>query len=297
MPEQMVQELPGEKRRSSQLRNRQRPFSLKKAQLRQFLKELGENGRAEETIKKYRSDLNRFYEFLGEEKWVFPDSLTRWRSSMIADGYAPRSINASLAAVNSFYDSIGCWEWQCTDWMELKESGTPELSREEYLQLLQEARKQENIQLYLLVKVLACTELTPSEIPLLTREAVNEGVVTGKKRGGQENVSLPEPLQRDLLNFAVHRSIRSGPVFLNGSRKCLTRTVISKQIGTLGEDIGLEAGKANPRNLRRLYLSTLGEYEKQAQAWVRESYLRQLSGEEDSIGWRIRIPEQARKEA
>ncbi len=295
MLEPVMPSVSSEKKRTAPARSRQRPFPLKKSQLRTFLKELQENGRAEETIKKYRSDLNRFYDFLGEEKWVFPDSLLRWREQMIAEGYAARSINASIVAVNSFYDSIGCWEWQCTAWLELPENDTPELSREEYLALLREARRQENIQLYLLIKIFACTELTPGEIPLLTREAVNDGLVTGKKRGGQERVSLPRPLREDLFEFAVNRSIRSGPIFLGAGKKCLPRTVISKQIAALGEDIGLEPGKANPRNLRRLYLSTLESYRQQAQAWVMDSYSRQLGEEENTIGWRAWLS--ARKEA
>ncbi len=290
MPEEVLVETTAEKKRTNPSRSRQRPFPLKKTQIRQFLKQLQENGRAEETIRKYRSDISRFYDFLGEEKWVFPDSLPRWRESMIAEGYAARSINASIVAVNSFYDSIGCWEWQCSDWMELTQTEGPELSREEYRALLWEARKQEKIQLYLLIKILACTELTPSEIPLVTREAVNQGIVTGKKRGGQESVPLPRTLREDLLDYAMHRSIRSGPIFLSGGKKALPRTVISKQIAQLGEDLGLEAGKANPRNLRRLYLSTLSEYEQQARAWIAESYARQLEEEETTIGWRRKAP-------
>ncbi len=288
----MAQEaMPGkftEKHRAIPAKNRQRPFPLKKSQIHNFLADMKAGGKAEGTLKKYRSDINRFYDFLGEEKWVYADSLPRWREDMINAGYAGRSINSSIVAVNSLYDFLGCWEWQLFDWLELKQDEPQELTRQQYHRLLQEARKKENVQQYLLVKLLACTELTPGDLPLVTREAVNTGVVTGKKRGGQENVPLPESLRRDLLEFAVHRGIRSGPVFLGLNGKCIDRTIVSKYISNLGEAAGLPAGAANPRNLRRLYLNTLSQFQRQAEAWIARSYSRLLDEEEADHGWHIR---------
>ncbi len=288
----MAQEaMPGksaEKHRAIPAKNRQRPFPLKKSQIRAFLTDMKASGKAEGTVKKYSADITRFYDFLGEEKWVYSDSLIRWKADMINAGYAERSINASIVAVNSLFDFLGCWEWQLFDWMELKQDETPDMTRQQYHQLLQEARKKENVQQYLLVKLLTCTELTPGELSLVTREAINKGVVTGKKRGGQENVPLPESLRKDLLEFAIHRGVRSGPVFLGLNGKCMDRTMVSRHISLLGEDAGLPAGVANPRNLRRLYLNTLAQFQKQADAWIAQSYKHLLEEEEETHGWRIR---------
>ncbi len=270
-------------------KGKQRPFRLKASQLRSFLTSMQANGRTESTIKKYRNDLNRFYDFLGEDKWVYAHSLPQWKESMIAQGYAERTINSSVVAVNNLYDYLGCWEWQCFEWMKLKKTEGPELTREEYLLLLKEARRQENSQLYLLIKVMATTDLTPGDMPLLTRETVNQGWVTGKTRGTkQERIFLPAQLQEDLLDYAMHHGIKSGPLFLNASQKCMERTNMTRLIAQLGEDIGLSPGKANPRNLRKMYLSTMEEYRLRAEAWVASSYVQLLGQEENSIGWRVR---------
>ncbi len=265
-----------------------KPFRLEKKHIRGFLTQMEKEGKSEGTIRKYRGDLNRFYIFLNDDKWIYPDSLPRWRDSMVGDGYAGRSVNASVVAINSFYDYLGCWEWKLFDWEELSEPEGPELTREEYLQLLSEAKKQENIQLYLLVKVLAQTELTPSDIPFLTREAVNEGYVELTKRGESRIVRMPKVLGEELRNFSVYRCIRTGPIFLNSAQKPFTRTVISRMIAILGSDVGLESGKANPRNLRRMYLNTMEEFQRQADAWIQESYTALIQKEESSIGWHIK---------
>ncbi len=137
------------------------------------------------------------------------------------------------------------------------------------------------------ISILACTDLVPSDLVLLTREAVNEGVVKGKMRGTDRVIELPSSLQEDLRDYTIYRGIRSGPVFLNGSGNPYGRTVITKMIGILGNDIDLEPGKATPRNLHRLYLSTLDDFQRKADAWVADSYIKLLNEEETTIGWRV----------
>ncbi len=269
-------------------RKEQKPFRLEKKHIRSFLAQMAHEGKSEGTIRKYRTDLGRFYDFLNDDKWVYAHSLPHWRDSLLEGGYAGRSINASVVAINSFYDYLGCWEWKLFDWEELSDPKGPELTREEYRKLLTQARKQENIQLYLLIKILAQTELTPGDMSALTREAVNEGQVRLQKRGGERLVSLPEALCEELHSYGVYRCIRTGPLFLNASGNPLTRTAISRMISILGAEVGLESGKANPRNLRRMYLDTIAQLQRQADAWIRERYGALIRQEEEAIGWNIR---------
>ncbi len=268
-------------------RKEQRPFRMEQKHIRGFLAQMAREGKSQSTIRKYQTDLNRFYDFLNEDKWIYPHSLPSWRDSLVKVGYAGRSVNASVVAINGFYDFLGCWEWKLFDWEELTDPEGPELTREEYLRLLNEAKRQEDIQLYLLVKVLAQTELTPSDIPALTREAVNTGTLEVTKRGDSRTLALPRALGEELRSYAVYRGIRTGPIFLNSSRRPYTRTVISRMIAALGTDAGLENGKANPRNLRRMYQNTMEAFQRQADAWIQESYASLIRQEEDAIGWQI----------
>ncbi len=266
-------------------RKEQKPFRLTEKHIRGFLAAMAEEGRTDSTIQKYRADLSRFYHFLNEDKWVYSDSLPRWKQAMLEDGYANRSVNSSICAVNGLYDFLGCWEWKCFDRTDLPEAEPPELTRKEYLRLLTEAKNQEDIQIYLLIKILACTELTPGDIPHLTREAANQGIVAITKRSEPKAVFLPKTLCRELISYAVYRGITKGELFLNTSHRSLNRSMISRRIADLGADIGLSPGKANPRNLRRMYINTLSQYQKQANAWVEKQYECLLQQEDVIAGW------------
>ncbi len=276
--------------RKTVVKMRTKPYKLTHSDIEHFLIHIKSTGRSDETISKYRVDLNRFYEFLDSEKLIFTNTLSQWKQSMIEDGYAPRTINSRIVAANRFLAFVGCRDWQFFEWMDLEDAEAMELTREEYQMLLAEARSQENIQLYLIIKVLACADLTPSDLLLLTREALNEGVVSGRMRGADRTVVIPELLRAELLDFAMQRGIRTGPIFLNRNKKPYGRTIITNMISMLGNEVGLEPGKANPRNLRNLYLNTLADFQREADNWVTNSYRKLLADEENQIGWRVWLP-------
>ncbi len=271
-------------------------FVLTRKEIDRFLKDLKRTGRSATTIETYRQNLLGFYEFLPPDKQVDGSTLPAWRDFLVDKGYSQHSTNSKTSAVNSLFNFLGERNWQVVNiGKAVSQEEGPELTRTEYLQLLNAAKQQENIQLYLIVKTLACTELTPSDLPLLTREAVNAGIVGGKIRGVDREVGLPAALREDLRSYAMYRGIRSGPVFLNAGGDPYGRTAITRMIGILGSELGLEPGKATPRNIRRLYLSTLADFQRQADAWIAESYANLLNEEETNIGWQVWMP--ARKEA
>ncbi len=266
-------------------RSKKDAFQLTQQLIRSFLKKKETEGRSQQTLATYHRNLDCFYDFLAPEKTVTQDSLILWKEDMLRHGYAENTVNSRISSVNSFYHYLGRRNWQVVEGQRAALPEQPELTRAEYLALLRQAKAQENIQLYLLVKVLACTDLTPSDLPLLTREAVNEGCVSGKERGANGPVVLPEPLRSELLAHARQRGIKSGPLFINSHRNCHSRSVVMHMVRDLAAEIGMEPGKANPRNLRRLHLSTQAQFQKQADAWAAEQYAKLLQQEEATIAW------------
>lgn len=263
-----------------------RSMVLTEKRMESFLRELKRTDRTPSTIESYRQNLLLFYYFLPEDKRMDSTSLVDWKNHLSHGRYSPNSINSRISVVNSFYNFLGKRDWQVLTIQGAETEDGPELCRDEYLGLLREAKSQENSKLYLMIKTMACTDLVPSDLILLTREAVNEGVVMGKMRGADREIILPKSLRENLRDYAVYREIRTGPIFLNEKGKPYARTTITKMIGNLGNDIGLEPGKATPRNLHRLYLNTLADFQRQADTWVADSYTKLLDEEESTIGWR-----------
>ena len=97
--------------------------------------------RAAGTVAKYRRDLTAFALWLGGRP-VSKENSTGWKAHLLNRGYAPRTVNSMLAAVNSFFRFAG-WNIKVKFLKiqrQLFRDATRELNRAEYTQLLAAAR-------------------------------------------------------------------------------------------------------------------------------------------------------------
>ncbi len=150
-------------------------------------------------------------------------------------------------------------------------AGTEELTRAEYLHLLDTARVLGREPAYLLVKVFALTGISVSELPVLTVEAVRAGRV--------RDVPLPEGLKSELLAYAARKNILSGPVFATRSGRPLDVQRVSAILRGLGAAAGLGEGMCRPKALQRLYLAARAEAEAMA-AGEAEQLMNELADRE-----------------
>ena len=210
-------------------------FRLTEKQIQRFLSVHARSGCTKDTILQYRTAVFVFYDFLPEDKRVYQDTLSRWIDALIEQGYSSRTVCARLSVVNSLLDFLGRRDFQCMVKLERTEAKTADLTRAEYLQLLQEAKRQENVTLYLLVKTFAVAGLSVQYLDNLTREAVNSGVIQTERKRYSQTVELPTGLRSELLDYTMREGIRSGPVFHTRSGKSFNRSVVTNMIELKGQ--------------------------------------------------------------
>ena len=163
-----------------------------------------------------------------------------------------------------------------------EEDNQPELSRNEYIRLLQAAKLLEKERVYLLVKVFALTGINIHELQYITVQAAQDGVLTisPKKR-----VRIPRLLQQELTGYAARKGIRDGPVFISRTGTLLRRSAVTAAIQGLARDARVEPEKCNPRCLRKLYLSTKTGIQQKISVLIDQAYDRLLENEQQTIGW------------
>ena len=255
-------------------------------EIERFLTSYESLERAEGTYQFYRRKLRKFYEDLPEDKTIRHGTLESWRERLLREGYAPSTVNSFLSAANAFLDYIGHREYQLAGQLrEDEKPPPPELSRAEYLHLLRTAKAMGKERVYLLMKVFATVGVLVQDVPEVTVEAVRAGrIVCGKNRT-QQVLTVPKCLQKELLSFAERNGIRSGPVFLTRDGRPMHRTYISGVMKPVCEAAQLTDGRANPKGLRKLYLSTRAVIENNVALLVEQAMERQLEQEQLSIGW------------
>ena len=242
-------------------------------------------GRREDSVRSCERVLRQFYDFLSADKLVGKNTLSDWRDRLLAENYAVRSVNSKVSTVNALLESMGCREFQVTKQLPAEAFDTPELTRQEYVRMLQTAKILEDERAYVLTKLFATTGIAVLDLPAVTVEAVQTGHAVLKSGKKLEIIRFPASLQADLLRYARENGHPSGMIFTKKDGSAIARTQVSLFIQKLAQEAKVPAEKGNIRALRQLYKTTISGIEANFDLLVRQAYERQLETEQLSVGW------------
>lgn len=211
--------------------------------------------RSEGTIEKYMRDVRKFFCWLGNEI-LGKTQVSAWRAQLLADGYAPETVNSMIVALNRFLDFIGrsdCRVHTLRIQRKLFRRPDRELTRPEYERLVQTAEHKGQERLALLLEAITATGIRVSEVKYLTVEAARARRAEIALKGKIRVILLPNKLCRKLLKYAKKQKTVSGEIFLTRNGKSLSRRQIWSEMKNLCKFAGVEASKVFPHNLRHLF--------------------------------------------
>ena len=263
-----------------------RGVQISQAKIRGYLEALRQKGRSQETIRTYDAKLRALAAYLPPHGYLMRDTLLRWREELL-EHYSPSTVNTYLSVANGLLEYLERRDLQLPRQLDPETELLPELTRAEYLRLLQAAKALDRERTYLLVKVFALVGPRVGELPQVTAEAVEAGRVLLTDQGARQYVPIPACLRKELLSYARRTGIRSGPIFITRNGRPLRRTQVASEIRALCRDARVDAEKGNPRCLRKLYRATQEDVERSVQLLAEQSYERLLDSEQLVVGWEL----------
>ena len=238
-------------------------FTITADHIAHYAAYLQEQERAKNTVKKYVHDLHDFMTFL-EGQPVTKGAVIAWKEHL-ADTYTPATVNSMLAAVNGFFHFM---DWPKLAVKPLKVQRplfcdeNREMTRAEYVRLVDAAQRQGNERLALLLQTICATGIRVSELRFITVEAVALGRTAVSNKGKRRTVFLPGKLCGLLKKYLKKQKITDGSVFVTRTGKPLDRSNIWRDMKALCESAGVEPDKVFPHNLRHLFARTYYSLEK-----------------------------------
>ena len=210
------------------------------------------------TIEKYLRDIRAFALWL-DGRPVTKEAVTGWKERLLAERRAPSTVNAALSALNGLFRFLG-WEGCRARFVKVQRrlfrDDSRELTRPEYLRLLETARTQGRERLALLLETICGTGIRVSEVRYVTVEAVYRGRAEISLKGKIRTILLPGKLCRKLLKYARKQKIASGEIFLTRNEKGISRRQIWAEMKALCDKAGVAPSKVFPHNLRHLFART-----------------------------------------
>lgn len=230
-------------------------YQMKATDAEQFRMYLQEQERSRATVEKYTKILQQLYAWLPEDKLLDKQRLIDYKQKMQND-HAPVGVNVKIAAINGFCRFMGRPEYIIKPLRiqrRIFAAAEQELSREEYLSLVEAAERKKDRRLSLLLQLMASTGIRVSEIRYVTAEALIQGRIQIHLKGKVRTILLPGKLCRKLQKYQKSQHIKSGPLFRSHSGKEMDRRQIWAQMKRLCADAGVPAERVFPHNLRHLF--------------------------------------------
>lgn len=222
--------------------------------LQKFERHLRMDERSAATVRKYLHDVRCFARYL-ENAAVCKQSVLDYKSQL-KQQYALTSANSMLAALNTFFRCFG-WEELCVKQFKVQKqtycSEEKELTRSEYVRLLDAAKKQKKHRLGLMIQTICATGIRVSELQYITAEALSKGEAVVCCKGKNRRIFLVSKLKKRLLAYAKDKGIEKGPIFVSKSGRPLDRSNVWKEMKSICAQAGVQPSKVFPHNLRHLF--------------------------------------------
>ncbi len=231
--------------------------------MKDFENYLIEEERSKATIEKYMRDVRCFTSFVGDEE-IDKQKVLDYKSKL-SDGYAVASANSMIAALNSFLRFCG-WQDLCVKQFKIQRqaycSEEKELTRAEYVRLLEAANDKHNERLNLIIQTICGTGIRVSELQYITVEALQRGEAVVNCKGKNRRIFIVSDLKKKLLRYVKEQKIISGAIFVTRNGKPISRNNIWKEMKALCEKAHVLPSKVFPHNLRHLFARTFYGIEK-----------------------------------
>ena len=215
---------------------------------------LFEDEKSNNTIEKYMHDIMVFSAFANGLE-INKDLVIKYKSNLI-EKYTVASANSMIAALNAFLNFTG-WTDCCIKQFKVQKkvfcSEEKELTKSEYVRLVNAAKQKCNERLNLIMQTICGTGIRVSELKFITVEAVRKGEATVSCKNKTRTIFIIRDLQKKLLKYIRAKSIVSGCVFITKSGKPIDRSNIWKEMKSICKHAGVSDNKVFPHNLRHLF--------------------------------------------
>ena len=248
-------------------------MTISQQSLQAYRAELLRQEKSQMTVQIYTKNCREFLHFVqaGLKSFPFGKAIVHtWKTSLSTAGLSPATINAKLAAVNGFLRFLGRPELcvrQVRRQRRVFRDKDRDLTRGEYLRLVQTARAQGRERLCLAMQTICATGIRVSELRFITVEAVRTGRATVTGKGKCREILLPGALRQKLKRYLkglgrwpkcgdYAASACSSPVFLTAGGRPLDRSNLWREMRSLCAAAKVDPHKVFPHNLRHLFAKT-----------------------------------------
>lgn len=227
-----------------------------KAQLPRFLNELRLQEKSKNTLKKYKCDISKFFEFINDDSVEITKShVINFKSYLCSGIFKTSSINSYIIAINKYLKWLGLADLKVKIIKQQRKSSLEEvISRSDYKRLLRYAKRLGMIDIYYIMKVLASTGIRIDELKFITVESLKVSYIRVSNKGKEREITIPQELVRELKRYCSSAGIKSGYVFQSSIKdNIVCKSTVWRKMKKIAGRARVNKSKVHAHSFRHLF--------------------------------------------
>jgi integrase len=208
------------------------------------------------TLNQYRANTLKFIEWLPDGEEITKDTMLRYKQHLGEIAGSTNSINVWIVTVNKFLKWLGYPELTLKKIkMQSKQSNEEVLSVSDYKRLLRFAKRENKVQLYYIMKILAMTGIRVSELQYFQVENLKSNYISVFNKGKERTIIVRQDLMRELRKYCRENGIRHGYLFPSPEvkGKMVNTSTIWRQMKAVAGHARVKKSKVHAHSFRHLF--------------------------------------------
>ncbi len=235
-----------------------------KSRLPDFLIEQEENEKSNNTLKKYKRNIEFFLEWLPEDVEIDKTIAIAFKRHLLDDlHFRTNTINNYVVCVNKFLYWCGLQDCKVKQLKKQRTASNNEiLSLADFKRLLRFARRFNQEDTYLIMKILAMTGIRIEELSVFTVENVKSNYIRVRNKGKERTIILRQDLAREIRAYCRENNINTGIIFFCQSKgKMMAKSTIWRRMKKIAGAAKVQKNKVHAHSFRHLFAKMyLNEY-------------------------------------
>ena len=208
------------------------------------------------TLNQYRANTLKFIEWLPDGEEITKDTMLRYKQHLGEIAGSTNSINVWIVTVNKFLKWMGHPELTLKKIkMQAKQSNEEVLSVSDYKRLLRFAKRENKVQLYYIMKILAMTGIRVSELQYFQVDNLKSNYISVFNKGKERTIIVRQDLMRELRKYCRENGIRHGYLFPSPEvkGKMVNTSTIWRQMKAVAGHARVKKSKVHAHSFRHLF--------------------------------------------
>lgn len=235
-----------------------------KSRLPDFLIEQEENEKSNNTLKKYKRNIEMFLEWLPEDVEIDKTIAIAFKRHLLDDlHFKTNTINNYVVCVNKFLYWCGLQDCKVKQLKKQRTASNNEiLSLADFKRLLRFARRFGQEDTYLIMKILAMTGIRIEELSVFTVENVKSNYIRVRNKGKERTIILRQDLAREIRAYCREKNINVGIIFFCKDKgRMMAKSTIWRRMKKIAGAAKVQKNKVHAHSFRHLFAKMyLNEY-------------------------------------